>query len=206
MGLLPDKGAQQMTLAAKHRRRSTAIGFTTAAAVLSLSSAAFACVIYTGQLDVTGNGGTSTSIGARMNPSTGTQYCVPPTDGAAAPAAGAVTVSVSPASICLDSAGKNQLRDGTYDVAFLPRAYTVRRGALSQTDQCFFPDNTVNTKLQTMGPLSVSSGSGSGQYAIPADAMKNGPNNRAAVCIREQQAERTFPSSAHGNSAAVTVL
>lgn len=196
-----------MTVAGRHRRSMT-IAFLTGATVMSLSSAAFACVIFTGRLDVTGaNGATSTSIGARTNPSAGLQYCVPPTDGAASAPAGTVTVSVSPADQCLDPlTGTNQLRDGTYDVAFLGKAYSIRRGTLTQTDQCFFPDNTTNTKLDAIGTLNVSGGAGSDSFTIPANAMRNGPNNRAAVCIREQVANPTFPSSAHGNSAAVTVL
>lgn len=110
-------------------RKGVVFTFTAVAAVLAISSAAFACTVYRGKMTVQGSGGTGTTYAIGNN--SGMAYCsntpaAKTGNGAEVPNAtpgGTITVTVAPVSICkggLLGMTPNQLPSGTtYQITWL---------------------------------------------------------------------------------------
>ncbi|MDQ4134065.1 MAG: hypothetical protein M3179_12890 [Actinomycetota bacterium] len=193
-------------------RKPAVFGFSAVAAVLLISSVAFACVQTRGRIQVTGSLGTrSSAIGNGFHPGPGNvEYCHAPRAGARVPQPTGfspnqrptITVSVAPATDCnplpqgsFAPGQPNVLADGNYEVNFCDGTVfqTNANGKLKEISSnrsdenahgsCFFSDSLTDRGL-LIGQLAVTNSSGSGSYHIPFGAAVNGPTDYAGVAIR----------------------
>lgn len=192
-------------------RRSAIFAFTVVAAVLALSSAAFACTQWKGRMTVTAGGGSTSALGSGNQMT----YCDPAnphtdTGGgakvAALPTAGSITVTVG-AEACLNgNAGNKQLTKGSYTVNYLPAP--TEYVPLQQ----YVPSAPFNPQLFTdcmngtaqqggggvlaatgsvtggmgtpIGTINVdSSGNGSGSYSLAGVGAAAGPHDSSLICV-----------------------
>lgn len=209
------------------RRGLTVGGLAAGGAILAGASAAFACVAVVGQITVDGTIGRSVSIANGNHPG-GNVFCVPPTTGATAPQPTGfapnqrplIKVSVGPvpsSSPCQTrtvgtSIVPNAFGDSSYDVMYCDGAVFKKTGGAwdlsflkPDRGSCFFTDG-VGDRAVLMGTMTVSGGTGSGEYRIPAGAAKNGPNNAAGIAVRETGPGNTHPGAAHVNIAAISII
>ena len=219
-----------------HKGRRTgkplAFGFTAVTALLVATSVAFACVQTRGRMQVVGSlGSTSTAIGNGFHPGPGNvEYCKAPKPGArvlqptgfSTNQRPAVTVSVSAATACNPlSPGSfapgqpNVLADGNYEVMFCDGSvFEHRNGKVKNVSSnppdhggtCYFTDE-VHAPATLMGTMTVSGGTGSGEYRIPAGASKNGPDDWAGVSVRRTgPAPQPGGGPPHVNMAPISII
>lgn len=137
------------------------------ALVLALSSVAYACTVFKGDMTVSG---TSSSTGTGDN--SGMGYC----DGITPPKAGvtrgtAFTVSVAPST---NTNCVAQLSDMTAHVN-----YKMGAGPPSTGTDCMSSLRDMGGEIQ-IGTMAISGGKGSGTYTIPSTEAKTGD---VQICV-----------------------
>ncbi|MEN3316349.1 MAG: hypothetical protein V7605_2583 [Acidimicrobiaceae bacterium] len=175
-------------------KRKLVWGFAVAGAALMVSSAAFACTAFKGQMVVTGGGGSTTVVGTGG----GMQYCKPPADNAAAPGGGAhgtsgssITIALSPATCGVSM----KLTKNLYNVNFSNGAaynFTINANTHKRKYGAYKTDcmsRGAGVVALTPGTLSVpDSGIASGTFTLPGGLTKNGPSDASAVCVADAHA------------------
>ncbi len=147
-------------------RKALLTPFGVMALVLALSSVAYACTTFKGDMTVSG---TSSSTGTGNN--SGMGYCQNITPGKAGVTKGtAFTVSVAPST---NSNCAAQLSNMTADVNYMMGA-----GPPTTTD-CMDSFRDMGGEKQ-IGSMSISNGSGSGSYTIPTTQTKTGD---VQICV-----------------------
>jgi len=191
---------------AQRGRSPLLVGAVLAAAVMMVSSSAWACAVFKGKMVVQGNRSTNvvTAIGKAT---TGMTWCSGyPMGRAKATLGGSVTVTMSknPVDACLPGL---KLDAGTYQVNYAngaahrrsdPADKNNKDGSRAWVIDCASPVNPLNTTV--LGTMSIdSNGTGTGTYTLPSTGVVSGPTDEAAVCVSDV-------SGNNGNQAPVAIL
>lgn len=167
--------------------RKAWLGLAAVGVTMALSSAAFACVSYTGTMRVTGSGGAGESV--NIGNGRGMTFCPGyPKGKAKASSGGSVNVSMSKSP--LDSCGLGtRLKAGTYVVGFLKTGAFTRSDVTdtSNKDGSRVRKGNCNSGATPLGTMTIdAAGKGSGTYTLPSDVgPKSGPTDEAAVCVMD---------------------
>ncbi len=166
-------------------RRSLLLGFTTATAMLLIASTAYACIVYKGDLTLTGASKTSNLMTG--DPSANMTYCSgrSPTTAAAGAQSSSVNVDVDPATACTGTS--NQLGDIVHEVRLNNlKGFTGTDGSswtIVSGKGCWATQQVQGTKL---GEFTPSSGSFNGNFTIPSTAVDNAAGEASVFCIGEK--------------------
>lgn len=207
-------------------RRGWLVGFGVTAALLLMSSSAFACTIFKGQLTVQGNGndpatGHKSSItvygsGRGMSYCDGSVTSDLPADAGYTyvdsdfPPAASVDVWLSPNNGDPDCPRSGQLPDGVYNVNFANSvAWTNVEGSRIWVLDCMFHEgeSLFSPGVKNVGELTVAEGSAQGQFNLGRELQPNGPGDESSLCIANQGGQAGFRfAGEYGQMAPVTVL
>lgn len=167
--------------------RKTVLGaFATAAAVLVLASSAYACVVFRGDLTVTGP--TSGNLVTGDGSGSSHKYCTgrEPTTAAAAGYNQSITVTVAPATACVGAG--NKLADGNNSViinnsstdAGVPFNYSGGKWNFVSGTGCFASPPGNKTLTTT---FNVVSGAATGNFTLPHMNRVDPTNKASALCV-----------------------
>lgn len=158
------------------KRRGTVFMFALGAAVLTMASAAFACVTFTGKVEFRGHDGTTEVVGTGNSHG----YCSDgrPTTAAAGHLDDPITIKAKPGSCGDEGAFANhQLPEGTYEVRFNNEpAYTYDGTYWNMFPQlgCFHPSNQDTSSI--IGSFYIdATGNGSWTGSFGLDDLKGAP-------------------------------
>lgn len=193
-------------------RRGLVGTFTALGAVLTLSSAAFACTVWKGKLSVTGNADSYATTATAHGKNTGMEHCAKSPIGSAKAlaTAGAVKIAIAPhdgSAVNGAACPAGQLADGWYDVRYL-------NGAAFTTDQ---PGSYRNWLLDCMNgsvgvevsEVQVVSGTVALTSAINlgTSSYKNLPTDESAICVSGPgPSQNANQGASEGNQVPLTIV
>lgn len=169
-----------------NNRRSIVFASTVVAAVLTLGSAAFACVTFMGDVEAVGHDGSTRVVGTGNSHG----YCTTgrPKTAAAGHLSDSLTITVRPGG-CTDrrALSSHKLPEGTYETRFNnEKAYDFdgTYWNMVQSTGCFLSDNAgTTTTLGTFYIDSTGNGSWTGTLGTLKQAAYYAPLTASNLCI-----------------------